>query len=69
MEFSNVLDGSKPARTLLAALSVTLLASSELIDMVIYDLLKIMGDKHKLREPQVNLCSQNIIRNILGPPI
>jgi len=51
VEFSNVLDGSKPARTLLAALSVTLLASSELIDMVIYDLLKIMNDKHKLREP------------------
>ncbi|XP_020630982.1 adenylate cyclase type 3-like [Orbicella faveolata] len=34
VEFSNVLDGSKPARTLLAALSVTLLAGSELIDML-----------------------------------
>lgn len=51
VEFSNVLDGSKPARTLLAALSVTLLASSELIDMVIYDLLKIFRVTHKLREP------------------
>ena len=34
VELSNILDGSKPARTLLAALSVTLLAGTELIDMV-----------------------------------
>ena len=34
MDISNVLDNSKPARTLLAALSVSLLAGTELIDMV-----------------------------------
>lgn len=34
VQFSNVLDSSKPARTLVAALCVTLLASTELIDML-----------------------------------
>lgn len=34
VDISNVLDSSKPARTLLAALSVSLLAGTELIDMV-----------------------------------
>lgn len=34
VDISNVLDNSKPARTLLAALSVSLLAGTELIDMV-----------------------------------
>lgn len=34
MDISNVLDNSKPARTLLAALSVSLLAGTELIDML-----------------------------------
>ena len=40
VDISNVLDSSKPARTLLAALSVSLLAGTELIDMVSFPLFR-----------------------------
>ncbi|PFX15541.1 Adenylate cyclase type 6 [Stylophora pistillata] len=49
VDLSKILDGSKPARTLIAALSVSVLAGTELIDMLACTATKLDETKDELR--------------------